>query len=135
MDETPRYTKTWLADGQVLVYRFENTTTRTVDAWAADLIQEFESWPPDRPWRLMLDIRLRGNVVSPYALRRAREIARLRPELPGRLAILIGSRLAAQIISIALRGAPNLYRQRSFFVSEPMAVAWLMEASKDAGTS
>jgi hypothetical protein len=133
MDNSPHYTKTWLADGRILCYRLENTTIATVDAWARDLTQEMDSWPPGRPWRLMLDIRLGGNVVSTYALRRARDIARLRPELPGRLAILIGSRLAAQVIAMALRGAPNVYRRRSFFVSEAMAVAWLLEQEGRAG--
>ena len=135
MDDSPRYTKTWLADGRILCYRLEDTTTLTVDAWATDLTQELEAWPLDRPWRLLLDIRLNGNIVSTYALRRAREIARLRADLPGRLAILIGSRLAAQIISIALRGAPNSFRQRSFFASEALAVAWLLENNDNAGTS
>jgi|FLYN01.1.fsa_nt_gi hypothetical protein len=135
MDTSPRYTKTWLADGRILCYRFEDTTTATIDAWASDLIQEIEAWTTDRPWRLLLDIRLHGNIVSTYALRRAREIAHRRPELPGRLAILIGSRLAAQIISIALRGAPNTFRRRSFFVSEALAIAWLLEQDDNADTS
>jgi hypothetical protein len=132
MDNSPRYTKTWLADGRILCYRLENTTIATIDAWAGDLSQELDAWLPGRPWRLMLDIRLGGNVVSTYALRRARDIAHLRPELHGRLAILIGSRLAAQIISMALRGAPNVYRRRAFFVSEAMAVAWLLEQENRA---
>ncbi len=134
MNNAPHYTKTRLADGRILCYRLEDTTTRTVDAWAADLTHELESWPSDRPWRLLLDIRMKGSVVSPYALRRAREIARLRPELAGRLAILIGSSLAAQIISIALRRAPNSYRKRACFANEVMATAWLLEDANPAET-
>lgn len=124
---TVSYTKETLADGRVLCYRFADTTPATIDAWADDLIHELEIWPNDRPWRLILDIRLNGSVVSAYALRRARAIAGMRSELPGRLAILIGSRLAAQVISMALRVAPNSYRRRACFVNESLAVAWLLE--------
>jgi hypothetical protein len=91
------------------------------------LTDEFNRWPNDKSWRLLLDIRLRGSIVSAYALRRSREIARLRPELPGRLAVLVASRLAADIITIAIRGANNSYRSRSVFVSESLALHWLTE--------
>jgi len=129
-DRTARFTKAWLADRRILCYRFEDTAPLTINAWADDLIHELELWPADKPWRLLLDIRLNGAIVSAYGLGRARDIARIRPELRGRLAILIGSRLASQIISIALRGVPNRYRQRDCFVNEAMAVAWLLEADK-----
>jgi hypothetical protein len=133
VDHAPRYTKSWLADGRILCYLLDDTTTLTINAWAADLTQELNGWPSSRPWRMMLDIRLNGNIVSPFALRRARAIANLRPDLPGQLAILIGSHLAAQIISIALRSAPNSYRRRACFASEVMAIAWLLEDSDQAG--
>jgi len=118
----PGYAKEWLADNQVLCYRFHNLTIGTVDAWATDLIGEFNGWPPDKPWRLLLDIRLRGSIVSTYALRRAREIARMRPELPGRLSVLVASRLAADIITIAIRATTNTYRRRAVFVNEALAL-------------
>jgi hypothetical protein len=121
------YAKEWLGDGQVLCYRLHNLTIETVDAWAADLIDEFSNWPVEKPWRLMLDIRLRGSIVGAYALRRAREIARMRPELPGRLSVLVASRIAADIITIAIRATNNTYRSRSVFVNETTALDWLLE--------
>jgi hypothetical protein len=119
------YRKQWLAEGRVLCYRFSDTAQDTIDAWAADLIDEFMNWPTDKPWRLMLDISLRGGIVSAYSLRRAREIANLRPEVRGRLSIVIGSRLAAQVISLALRST-NSYRQRQVFATEAGALQWLL---------
>jgi hypothetical protein len=126
IEPIPQYSKEWLSDGQVLCYRFQNLTITTVDNWSADLITELTEWPSDRSWRLLLDIRLRGSIVSTYALRRSREIARMRPELPGRLAVLVSSRLAADIITIAIRTTNNAYRRRAVFVSEPLAVHWLV---------
>ncbi len=121
------YAKEWLGEEQVLCYRLHNLTIQTVDAWAADLTEEFANWSPQKPWRLMLDIRLRGSIVGAYALSRAREIARMRPELPGRLSVLVASRLAADIITIAIRATNNTYRRRSVFVNEAAALHWLLE--------
>lgn len=121
------YSKEWLADQQVLCYRFYDLTIQTIDAWSADLTAEFGGWPVDEPWRLMLDIRLRGSIVSTYALRKARDIARMRPELPGRLSVLVASRLAADIITIAIRATNNTYRRRSVFINEGLALHWLLE--------
>jgi hypothetical protein len=70
---------------------------------------------------------MKGATINTYALRRAGEIARMRPELPGRLAVLIGSKLAADIVSMAIRAANNQYRQRQIFVSEALAIHWLLD--------
>jgi hypothetical protein len=130
LPSTTFYTKEWLADKRILCYRFNDLRPATVDTWATDLTLELENWPSNQTWRLILDIRLRGSIVSAYALRRSREIAVLRPDLNGRLAILVASKLAADIISMAIRTANNRYRQRSVFVNEALAIHWLLEEPK-----
>jgi hypothetical protein len=128
---TSGYNKEWLADGDVLCYRLVELTMATVDEWAQELTKEFNDWPADRAWRLLLDIRMGGNIVNTYALRRARVISNLRPELPGRLALLVGSKLAGDVITMALRATPNLYRKRQVFLNEAVAIRWLMEATSN----
>lgn len=130
-----QYTKEWLADDRILCYRFMDLTPATLDHWAADLTEAFLNWPEVRPWRLMLDVRLGGGLVNAYALRHARKIAHMRPELPGRLAILVGSKLASDIISMAIRTTNNIYRQRRIFSNEAAAVNWLIEPSNLPGTN
>lgn len=126
-DQSNRYTREWLTDKQILCYRFLDLNKATIDHWADNLIFEFMGWPDSKAWRLLLDIRLRGGIVNTYALRRAREIARMRPELSGRLAILVGNKLASDVISIAIRATNNSYRQRQIFVNEAAAVEWLLK--------
>lgn len=123
----PKYSKEWLHNGKILCYRFENLTPVTVNTWGDDLSDALLSWPDDKPWRLLLDIRMGGNLPSTYALRRSYAISKLRPELPGRLALLIGSRLAAEIMSAGMRAAGNSYRQRRVFVVQAVAISWLLE--------
>ena len=120
------YIKEWLADKKILCYRFRDTSPETIDAWAVDIASELSKWPTDQTWRMMLDISLHGNIVSAYSLRRARELSNLRPEVRGRLSIIIGSRLAAQVISLVIRSS-NSYRQRQVFASEASAIQWLLD--------
>lgn len=124
---TSQYIKEWLSEDRILVYRFSNLSPNTIDQWASDITRELTNWPSDKTWRLILDIRLHGNVVNTYALRRAREIANLRPDLPGRLAIMVASKLASDVISMALRAVNNVYRRRLVFVNEALAIHWLLD--------
>jgi hypothetical protein len=126
MMSTPAYTKEWLQNNRILCYRLLNTQRKTIEDWESDLSQEILGWPPDKTWRLMIDVSAE-RIVSAYALVRARKIANLRPELHGRLAVLIRDPLAAQIISMAIRNAPNRYRQRSAFANEALAIGWLLQ--------
>jgi hypothetical protein len=126
-DVTSHLVKEWLADEHVLCYRFSNLNTATVDEWVDDIVQELNAWSDEKPWRLILDIRLHGNVVNTYALRRARDISRMRPELPGRLAVLVSSHLAANVASMAIRSVNNSFRKRQVFISEPLAIHWLLD--------
>lgn len=126
-ERTSQYAKEWLAEERILVYRFSDLSPDTIDEWVSDITHELLGWPSDKMWRLILDIRLHGNVVNTYALRRARDIANLRPDLPGRLAILVASKLASDVISMALRAVNNSYRKRLVFVNEALAVRWLLD--------
>ncbi len=126
IEASTAYRKEWISDGRILCYRFQNTSPTTIDLWAVDIAAELSDWPPDQTWRMLLDISLHGNIVSAYGLRRARELSQMRPEVRGRLSILIGSRLAAQVISLVIRSS-NHYRQRDVFASESSAIQWLLQ--------
>jgi|GEM_PF-1217426 hypothetical protein len=114
-----------LAEGRVLAYRFSDIFRPTVDAWAESIRTEYGAWQHDK-LRTMLDLRPSGSIISPYAIHSARPLAQLRPELPGRLAVLINNRVAAQIISAAIRANLHANRKRLLFADEPSALAWLM---------
>lgn len=120
------YSKEWLADSRILCYRVHDTAPRTIDGWASDLEAEFSGWPVDRPWRLMLSLVGSGTIINPYALTRARKIAAMRPDIGGRLALVVSSRLAAQVVNVALRNTVAVRRQRLVFSDEARAVRWLL---------
>jgi len=116
-----------LADGKILAYRFSDIYRTTVDAWVESIKVEYAAWQGEQ-LRTMLDLRRTGGVVSIYAINAARPLAALRPELRGRLAIMVQSRIAAQIIGAAIRTNYNPTRRRMLFSDERMAVDWLLRS-------
>ena len=123
-------TKVWLATDQVLCYRCSDTTRSTIDICVNDLRAEMLGWDTARPFRLLLDLRHENAVVSAYALHRARELTRLRPDVSGKTAVLTANVFNAQIASLALRGLPNEHRRRLVYSSEADAFAWLLQDAK-----
>ena len=123
-------TKSWLVTGPILCYRCSDTTRDTVDVCVDDLRNELLAWDASKPLRLLIDLRHENAIISAYALHRARELTRLRPDVRGKLGILTATVLNAQIVSMALRGLPNEYRRRLVFSSEADAVAWLLQDDK-----
>jgi hypothetical protein len=74
---------------------------------------------------------MQGRIISSQALTRAREVSHVRPDLPGRTAVLIASSIAAQVISAVIRsGLASGKRQRMIFNHEPSAIAWLLQNDK-----
>lgn len=121
--------KLWLANEQILCYRFTETSRTTVDAAIEDVRAEMLAWARNRFWRLMLEVRDTA-VISAYGLNRARELTRLRPDVSGKLAVVTNNVLTAQIAALALRGLPNERRRRLVFSNDVDAVAWLLQDDK-----
>ncbi len=113
------------AQQNILAYRFYDLARPTVSAWAESIRVEYGAWTHDC-LRTMLDLRLAGGIIMPYAINAARPLAALRPELIGRLAIVVNNRLSAQIMSTAIRANLNTRRRRLIFADEISAVTWLL---------
>jgi hypothetical protein len=105
----------------------ENTERLSIDQCAADFARSVTEMPPNHYLRLMIDLRSETAVISAYALHRAREVCRLRPDIRGQSAVVVTNRLTSQIASLALRGLPlNSSRARLVFSCEQNAIAWLL---------
>ncbi len=127
-DNTPRPTvsvvREWLAD-DILCYRFHAADRATVDWSAHELRRELRQWPSERPFRLLLDLRAENLMIGLYALRRAREVAQLRPDVSGQTVVIASHPLTARIVGAAIRMLPNTYRERIVLGCETDAVDWL----------
>lgn len=123
------YGRDWISDGQILRYSFQETSRETADSWYDDIAEVFRTWQDDRPLLLLIDVQMQGAFVSAPALIRARQASNVRPDVPGRTAVLIASPVAAQVISSLIRtGLARGARERQVFAEENRATAWLLEA-------
>jgi tRNA isopentenyl-2-thiomethyl-A-37 hydroxylase MiaE len=126
--DTPQigYVKEYTANTEIVILRMYNVQRDTVDAIVADVKEEFLNWPHP-VWRAVLDMRNVQGIITPYAVSGSRVIMNLRPELPGRLAVVINNRIAAQIISTTIRVNLNTNRKRLLFADENEAINWLLK--------
>lgn len=130
MSELP-YKKDWIHDGQILRYGFHETSRATADIWFEDMAQVFRAWDDQKPLHLLIDVRMQGMFVSAQALIRARQVSGIRPDLPGRTAVLIASPIGAQVISSLIRtGLTGTLRQRLVFSDESRAIQWLLDKAR-----
>ncbi len=125
---TAHYEKCWLAANQVLCYRFFDTERATIDEWFADVAKVKVNWNSECPLRLLLDLRADHAFITAYGRARALSLARLRPGLPGRTALLVSDRVATQIASLVLRQLAADHRERLIFGDETAAMDWLLRA-------
>ncbi|MFO7322315.1 MAG: hypothetical protein DIU68_011325 [Chloroflexota bacterium] len=130
------FTVDWLADNRILCLRFANTSRAAVDRAAADLKRELDCVPEGASFYLLLDLRQPNAVITPFGLRRIREIARYRPDVQLRLAVVTMDQLSLEIAKLSGRGT-CLGDHCSHYVGvqEAQAVAWLLSGDTIALSS
>ena len=126
MSKEAGYTKDWLHDGAVLRLVVHKSDEQTLSALAADMQYEYQRWPADIFLRVILDMRAEGLEKFGYGLRHTRVLGTLRPDLKGRIAAIVSSKIAAQMLESTLRGIPG-HRESQVFTTEEAALAWLLE--------
>ena len=116
----------WLQDGKVLCYRLYSTGAATADEWFADMLSAYETWDRSDPIRILIDLRDPGNILSPEAMVRARELSHAFPEVGGRIALLLDPSTSDRNLTMFLEKAlEDNQRERRPFTSETEALDWL----------
>lgn len=130
---TPYFTREPLAEARVIAYRFKQVHRAAADAWFEDLSAFILAWPADQPYCALLDVRGREHLISAQAYSVARQMTYLRPELPGRVAVLVGRGIIAPVMNALIRNTiAGHARQRLLFSTEEMALAWLLSPRHDS---
>lgn len=121
-----------LHEGRIVVLRGSGTSHQAVDAWAAAVKELFEGWQTGEELRLIHDFS--GATLTPYAAKRAREVTGLRPELGGRIAVIVSRSALGHIIRIFVnRTAQKTARERRVFFDIDEALKWLAAGLPPAG--
>lgn len=121
------FTKDILVSENILYYHLLNTSRETVDIWSEDLREEMMNWPDDAPLRMILHVEIRGSTISSYAIKQARRLTLLRPDVDGKLALVIENELTARVINFAVNQLNNSHRMRRVFTTYEDAIDWVLQ--------
>lgn len=126
---SPALTREWVADRKIVVFRLEDITRETIDKWAVEATNSLLEWPSDQPFLSLQDFsKVYHLTITPYLSKKSKELVALRPEIPGRTAIVLPPRFfmlpIIQGFVLALARS-HKHRERRLFTSETEALLWL----------
>lgn len=120
-----------LRSGLIMKFVVDDVTRATVDAWYKFLTERIEQWVREQPYLVLYDLRSPRVSMTPYLRERAAILNVLRPDVCGRIAILISPSPAAYLMMAFARLRSHASREARIFFVEDAAVRWLQELLED----
>lgn len=127
----PGLQQEWAVEGRAVILTVTDTSLDTLETWAQTCRELLLEWPAHQPLLLLHDYSQVDVIISPYIRRTSEELMQIRPELPGKVAVVLTKTIVAQIAHAALN---TLWkqglkaRQRRVFFDREDGLAWLLEA-------
>lgn len=122
---SPHVTCEWLYNRRVVVITTADSSRATVDLWANRAKEIMTSWPVDQPFFMAQDVSSPNTVSTPYARERARELMKLRVDLPSYHAMIVAPTYMMRLAQMFLWA----YRRKNFemrlFTKREEALNWL----------
>lgn len=122
-------TAEWLYEGQIVVFRLSDVTRNTIDGWSQLVLDAIAAIPAGQPVLFLHDSTSPKVGITPYLTSKVPGLFRQCSHIPGRVAVVVASSTAGQLISLVTR---NTYskdaRQTSrVFVNYNEALDWLAQ--------
>ena len=111
--------------GRLVAFTVTDAKQLTIDAWANTVGREMRNWPTHQPYLALHDLSSPQIVVTPYARARAQELYAIRPELQGRIAVVLPQTFAAQLIQLFVKNQRQGNLVTEMFLDRQEALAWL----------
>jgi hypothetical protein len=120
-------TREWIYDRQIVVYTVNDVRRESLDVWTDAFKSDINSWPADRLFRVIQDLRLAGGI-TPYGRTKAQEMFQARPDVRVWSALVLPSTFVNNLIRLFVRAQnnPNTMRVREFFRTREDALTWLL---------
>ncbi|MCC7449677.1 MAG: hypothetical protein IT324_19820 [Anaerolineae bacterium] len=123
---SPTLSREWIADGHIVVYTLQDGTRTTIDRWVKAFTADIAAWPEDRPFLVIHDFSARQVTTTPYGREGGDKLVNVRPEVKGRVAVLLPKTIAAHLIRLFLDQHTKGGRERRIFTSREDAIKWLL---------
>jgi hypothetical protein len=126
---TPRVTREWLDNRQLVVYTIQSLTREATDAWVEAALELFRQWPANKPILIVYDFAQSGGVaLTPYIRKRAEELSVIRPDVRGRVAVILPRSVGTQAARIFILAKLKKSRLRRIFFTREEGLAWVRQS-------
>lgn len=110
---------------EVMVYGFTHSDDDAVDQWASALNSYLEHLPPEKPFRVLMDVSDKSVSFTPRARQRTVELFTRYRTRQGRFAFLFSSRVAPYYSRIFFASLGRLSFELNYFTDKQKALGWL----------
>jgi hypothetical protein len=117
-----------LHQGKIICVTIRTVERTAVDKWYATVEEKIKGWSVDQPYLAMYDLAHKDVGFTPYMRHKAASINDLRPEVRGRIALVLTRGPVGYLLMIFARVRARASRQLQVFFDRKAATAWLEEA-------
>lgn len=115
-----------LYDGRIEIWTATNSSKEVTEKWYANSREVLESWTDlNRPYLALLD--MSRVVLTPFGRAKASDLAEVRPEIKGRVAIVVSASTMGHMTRLFVDRSLDKTRERRVFFSRDDALRWLEE--------
>lgn len=117
-----------LHDDHLVIFRLEDLSRETIDAWVAAHTAWIESLPTGEPSFVLLDCSTELMAFSPYLRSRATQLIRAFADTPGYMVLLVPNRFWQETMKFFFRSQQRgTHLTTQVMTNRAEAVAWLVE--------
>jgi hypothetical protein len=129
----PNVTLEHLDGDRITVLTVTSIQHDAVDAWANATLALLAEHDPAQPSLMLHDVSKKNLSLTPYIRSRTLEMINARPEVPGRVAVVLPDTGAGTLIRHFINQLNRLQkgRRRRLFATREEALAWLREELTD----
>jgi len=109
----------------IVIYTFTDSSEAAIDAWGAALARLIDATPPDRPFRVLMDVASAQVTFSRHARHTSHALFSRYRARQGRLAFLFSSKTAPHYARIFFASLGRLHFGLQFFCNRDKAINWL----------
>jgi len=112
----------------IMKFVVRDVTRSSIDGWYNFLTKRIEEWAREQPYLVLYDLRDPRVSMTPYLRERAAVLNTIRPDVRGRIAILISRSPTAYLMMAFARLRSHASREARIFFTEETALEWLEES-------
>jgi hypothetical protein len=111
--------------GQITLHIFTNSSDAAVEAWGAALREVIETTPPDRVFRVLLDVSAKQVNFTRHARQVSVAIFTHYRQRRGKVALLFSSKVAPHFARIFFASLGKMTIELGYFSQREPALEWL----------